>query len=352
MKLKKINLLIKECKKNGTLPFAGIARCAFISTTILRSLLKNKILTENQYNSFFNSIKTISNAINDDYNDLLLKKITKKLFLSKYGHLRPSTYSIKSLNYIEGYKDYFSFKKKNVSRFKEKKFILSEFKKNIINRFLLKHSLKFDSDTLFEFAISSIKERENSKFEFSKYINEIFINLIKIGKKNNIKREHLEYIDINIFKSRNNLIDFKDLKKNIKANIHLNHIHDKIIFPDLIINSKDIFYFEQKNQIGNFITMEEVMGKLIYLDNTEKIVNINNKIILIDNADPGYDFIFSHNIKGLITKYGGPNSHMAIRCLEWKIPSVIGVGENYFNNIKFKKNIYINCKLKKIESIG
>ena len=37
-------------------------------------------------------------------------------------------------------------------------------------------------------------------------------------------------------------------------------------------------------------------------------------IVLIENADPGYDWIFSKNIKGLITKNGGINSHMSIRC--------------------------------------
>ena len=32
-------------------------------------------------------------------------------------------------------------------------------------------------------------------------------------------------------------------------------------------------------------------------------------------------------LKGLITKYGGLNFHMAIRCAELNIPSLIGVGE-------------------------
>ena len=31
----------------------------------------------------------------------------------------------------------------------------------------------------------------------------------------------------------------------------------------------------------------------------------NNKIILIENADPGFDWLFNFNIKGLITKFGG-----------------------------------------------
>ena len=41
---------------------------------------------------------------------------------------------------------------------------------------------------------------------------------------------------------------------------------------------------------------------------------------------------FFHKIKGLITKYGGANSHMAIRAAEIGLPSVIGVGEKYMKN--------------------
>lgn len=36
--------------------------------------------------------------------------------------------------------------------------------------------------------------------------------------------------------------------------------------------------------------------------------------------------IFGYKIKGLITKYGGMASHMAIRCLEIKISAAIGCG--------------------------
>ena len=67
-------------------------------------------------------------------------------------------------------------------------------------------------------------------------------------------------------------------------------------------------------------------GKI--LDYKKTSLNSNfDKVVCIENADPGYDFLFSKNIKGLVTKYGGQNSHMAIRCpklniqllLEWVI---------------------------------
>ena len=46
--------------------------------------------------------------------------------------------------------------------------------------------------------------------------------------------------------------------------------------------------------------------------------SLRNKIVLIEGADPGFDWIFSQNIAGLITKYGGANSHMAIRSAEFE----------------------------------
>ena len=53
-------------------------------------------------------------------------------------------------------------------------------------------------------------------------------------------------------------------------------------------------------------------------------------IILTERADPGHDWIFLNPIAGLITKYGGSNSHMAIRCAELGIPAAIGCGEQLF----------------------
>ena len=80
--------------------------------------------------------------------------------------------------------------------------------------------------------------------------------------------------------------------------------------------------------------------------------NLKNKIVIIENADPGYDWIFSHKIKGLITKYGGSNSHMSIRCSEFSLPAAIGCGEKLFNNINNNKKIFLDCSLKNINLLG
>ena len=44
----KIYWLIEDCKKLGTLPFAGLARCGFIATEILNSFVDEKILSNDE----------------------------------------------------------------------------------------------------------------------------------------------------------------------------------------------------------------------------------------------------------------------------------------------------------------
>ena len=68
--------------------------------------------------------------------------------------------------------------------------------------------------------------------------------------------------------------------------------------------------------------------------------NIFNAIVVEENENG----IFSQNIKGLITKYGGVNSHMSIRCEELNLPAVIGVGEENYEKIKNCTKVVLNCK--------
>ena len=107
-----------------------------------------------------------------------------------------------------------------------------------------------------------------------------------------------------------------------------------------------MYVHQQTLSKGNYITSKKVNGQIYYIKNQNFSNNLDNKIILIDNADPGYDFIFNRNIKGLITKYGGANSHMAIRCLELKIPAIIGLGPKNFDHIKNKKILEFDCEQK------
>ena len=128
-------------------------------------------------------------------------------------------------------------------------------------------------------------------------------------------------------------------------------VNKNINLPDVITSGKDLFIQIINDPKINFISNKTILSKILDF----KKINLSSKIdgiICIENADPGYDFLFSKNIKGLITKYGGQNSHMAIRCAELNLPALIGVGEKVYNKILENKYIKIDCNLKKIDFIN
>jgi hypothetical protein len=344
--LEKIYWLVEDCKKFGTSAFAGLARAAFIAVDILRSLVKKNMISSKDLKLFFSSLDTVTKrTIND------LKILSKEKFIKKYGHLRPSTYDINSKSYAEGYNLYFD-KKKNIKYINKIKFQLDNSQKEKINYFLKKNKINTTAEELFSNIKDSIIMREFAKFCFSKSIDEIFKNIISLGNKYNIKRNDLAFLDINyLLKYNYNLDDGKiehEIKNNIKFNKKKYIFNKKISLPDVILSHKDIYtnsYFKDKI---NFYGSENCIGETLFLKDNKKY-NYNNKIVCIENADPGYDFLFSKNLKGLITKYGGANSHMSIRCAELDLPSAIGVGDRLFQNAINSRKIKLNIEEKKIE---
>ena len=345
--IEKIYWLIEDCKNYGTSCFAGIARCGFIGVELLNSFVKENYISENERKKFFSSINSITTEMIND-----LSK-GKEKFIKKYGHLRPNTYDICSKNYKDGFEDYFGKNLKTNNKKKINKYTLKKISKLKIKNFVKSFSgNKISFEKLILFIKKSIYYREYSKFIFSKSIDMIFDNLKLISKRNNISINEIQHLDIQVIKEMYYSINTRDvsniLKKNIENNIENYEINKFIKLPEVITKSDDIYtHIENKSKI-NFIGDKTTNSEIIFIKKIENPKNYNNKIVCIENADPGYDFLFNHKIKGLITKYGGANSHMTIRCAELNIPAAIGVGNYQFEKIKKEKKIFLDPINKKI----
>ena len=70
---------------------------------------------------------------------------------------------------------------------------------------------------------------------------------------------------------------------------------------------------------------------------------MKDKIVVVENADPGFDWLFHLDISGIITKYGGLGSHIAIRCIESQLPAAIGCGEIIFSKLEDNSIIEMDC---------
>ena len=256
-------------------------------------------------------------------------------------------YDINSKNYKDGFNIYLDKKIINFKKVNKKR----NLKIPKINNLLASQGYKFNSKKLFKFSKVSIENRENAKNTLSIGINLIFEELKKLFKELSINYSDAIYIDIRtILESYSRLKIDKlrnDINKIIKQNKKNHNLSNMIQLPDVIVSPEDPYYFDLIKTKVNYITDNSVKGKTALVKLNKKIT-LKNKIVLIKNADPGYDFIFNKEIGGLITAYGGSNSHMSIRALELGIPAAIGIGLEFFNKIKKIDRIILDCKNKKL----
>jgi len=345
----KIYWMVEDVKRYGTLPFAGIARAAFIAIQFLNSLVDKEVITKKDYSLFLNSLNTITKQLSHDFNTL-----SKKEFLKTYGHLRPGTYDITSLRYDEAYEIYFDFK----LHFKEQintKFEFSNKKKKKITTLIHANNLNINYDLFIKFIKESIEGREYSKFIFTNHVSQILKYIEEFGSKFGFSREDLAYINIEQILNLYATLDHRDVNNIFQFDIDTNKKFYKytksIKLPELITNENDIYNFTLEHGVPNFITLKDIRANVITEDN---FINkkLENKIICIKSADPGYDYLFAKNIGGLITCYGGANSHMAIRCAELGIPAVIGCGENDFEKYKKANTLSIDALNKQVKILS
>ncbi len=332
-------ILLNKCENLGIKTFAKQARNAFIAKKILVSLVEKKILTKKTYFKILSNLNTISNSYILDKKNLENGVITKTKFKNKYYHLRPNSYDIQNKRYnsnisVNKLDDYTI---NNLLIFDIDKNLLSKKETNSLNSILKKENIKIDTKKLISFCIGSMKLRENYKYFFSRTLSDCIEILKNYHKKEN-SLKNLSKQDINSLLKKNNFKSKKGIRHDYDRNIKL---------PYLIVSPNDFYVSSILLSKPNFITDKKVQGDIVFVSKNIH-QDIKNKIVVIENADPGFDWIFSKKIKGLITKYGGVNSHMSIRCEELQIPAIIGFGEDNYRQILTEQKIFFDCKNQKI----
>lgn len=348
--MEKIYWLMEDCKRYGTLPFAGLARGAFIAVQFLESMVKKNILTSDDYQNFMNDVNTVSSNLKRDFNLL-----TKKEFLKRYGHLRPGTYDINSPRYDEAPDLYFDWERDNEyhglkdegEKSKLKKFGLSIDQMHRLKDALEEGGLHNDILGLMDFIKTVVEGREHGKFVFTRSLSKVIQMIGDLGDRYGLSREDCAYLDIQAV--RGLYSSSQDVKRALLNSVaegkEKHRLAKTLVLPPVLIDADEIWKFYYPDSEPNFITTKRAEGETVVLEDNMEMPDIADKIVLIACADPGYDWIFSHPIRGFITMYGGANSHMAIRAGEIGIPAVVGVGVKQYG-------IYRNARLLEIDAIA
>lgn len=338
--------LIENCKRYGTLPFAGVARAAFVAMQFLDSLRECGVFSLEDRERFLASLHTISKHFSQDSS--LLNAENKEEFLRKYGHLRAGSYDITSPRYDKKFDDYFDFAQGEPVLKGDEEFELSIEKEKQIKALLDGIGFQITPKELLEFFKKAIEAREMVKFEFSRLLSYALELIAQLGDYYQIDREEMAFLDIQTILSLYATLHTQNPRAQFLEQIQYYQKEyettQALKLPALICDSRDIFSFYSHKSLANFITQKRVCADVA----TEDSHDLENKIVLICAADPGFDYIFTKKIVGFITCYGGANSHMAIRASELGMPAVIGVGEEMFKKCCTAKKIEIDCQGERI----
>lgn len=341
--LDRIYWLLEDAKRYGTLPFAGLARAGFVAIQILKSLVAVGVFSPSDYDSFIGSVSTVSGQLAHDRATL-----DKATFLSRYGHLRPGTYDILSPRYDESPELYFDWRLRPQAPDSAKPFALTLPQMREISKLLESHGLELDPAGLFEFIQAGIELREFAKFNFTRNLSDVLALIGEVGNQHGFSKEDLSYCDISVFKELHiAAANTKDLLlRSIEQGKARYAETLKISLPPLIANPDDIWAFRHPDSAPNFITQKQVTGPVSGCNLREKLTGA---IICIPNADPGFDWLFAYPIAGLITAWGGANSHMAIRAGELGLPAVIGAGQVLYQRWSSASRLYLDCAGRRVE---
>ncbi len=347
---------LEQCREKGTLPFAVIARHGFIAETMLRAAVRAGALTQERVTEFKRGVHTISRELTRDFSDVMDGRLSMKEFLERYGHLRPGTYDILSPSYHDR-PGLFEHGKGVVATQDVPVFVLTHEERRALDALLRDADLNIGGERLLSYARTAIAGRENAKFVFTRHISHILELITAWGGKIDLNREELSMLPVEdvleILYKPLPLEGREYFQKRIEASREEYNMGRSFEMSYIIRSERDIYIVPQHRSSPNFITSKRIQADTVYLDaKAADEQTLSGRIVCIDSADPGYDWIFTRDIAGLITRYGGANSHMAIRCAEFGLPAAIGCGEVIFDGIRASHTCVLDCAGRNVTPLG
>lgn len=354
-----VEQLLEAIKQNGTPQFSRQARFAFIAKALCLSLVDKGYWSRENYDGFMRTVDTVAGQFEAELKQFYKGEIDRQKFNEKYGHLRAGTYDICSPRYDD--LDFEAIDERILNGKMNESYSKAESKRTEIKgeqesaiytgiaTALKENAISWNIEVLISFLRKSLEQREYFKFVFTRSLSRILEIIAEIGERLEVDRKTMSCLEIPEILGFSKYSDEDDIAEYVKEIFLVRKErrieYSRVIMPNVIIKQEDFDFICPIDSRPNFITMKKTVGEAIVLDERSN-KDIKGKIIIIEKADPGYDWIFSRGIAGLVTKYGGAASHMAIRCAEFDIPAAIGCGEKIFSYAldSVGKKLEIDCR--------
>ncbi|MEM8975465.1 MAG: PEP-utilizing enzyme [Pseudomonadota bacterium] len=353
--LPKAFALLDDAKRFGTLPFAHLARNGFIAMTLLRSGVETGVISQEDMDDFLRTVKTVSHNFTEDSAFCVSGELSWAQFVDRYGHLRPGTYDVISPRYSDDPEQYLRpalAQAQSTAQDREEHGSLWQTARYKLANAMASEGLPSDIDEIEDFLRTSIEGREYAKFIFTRNLSLALELFAEWGGSKGLSRDELAMLDLSDLRAAASGSDVQSasteigsmskLRHTIEVGKHKHAVAAAIELPPLLCNPQDLHVFELHASSPNFVGSNAVVASSIEVDGGRDMPDVEGRIVVIPSADPGYDWLFGQGIAGLITMYGGANSHMAIRAAEFNLPAAIGVGSAMYKTLSKALDIHLD----------
>ena len=348
--------LLDDARRLGIPAFAHLARAGFVAVALLRSLAAAGVLSPKDVESFLGSLRTVPSAMQGDADRVGRGELDWDSFVARYGHLRPGSYDITSPRYDSAPDE---FLEPMLGRARPepapRRTPWSAGARDSVAAALGDLDLGLDLDGFEAFLRTAIEGRELAKFSFTRNLSAALEALAEFGEAAAVSRQELSMIRIEeLLALRGARAEpaSRALRRLARAGREEHRVTQAVCLPSLLFEESDLTCFEQLPAEPNYVTRKRVRAPVACLSGPRTAdVDVAGCIVLVPNADPGYDWLFSRDLAGLVTMYGGVNSHMAIRAAEFGLPAAIGVGELVYEDLSGARAIELDCSSRSIQIV-
>lgn len=318
---------------HGALTFAHLARAGFVAASLLRSAVAKNILSAERSAALMESIEGVGHMFTNAAADVREGRSTRADFIGRFGHLRPGTYDIATPAYRAAPEHYLDPVIASAQTIHAEPFAWTNQESAALNKALASLEIGVDADALLSFITQAVAGREYAKFVFTRLVSVALDRLEAQGKALGIPAKHLPAMPLALWLEH---ASSARIMQETQSRYRAHRLAGSIMLPSVLMSLNEIYAFEMPPSDPSFITTRKARARLLLLKVGEVASReaVEGRIVAITHADPGFDYLFSLGMCGLITAYGGPNSHMAIRACEYGIPAVIGIGEEAFGHLR------------------
>jgi phosphohistidine swiveling domain-containing protein len=347
--LVRAHILLELTEQWGTLPFAHLARGAFVAVALLRGAEAQGVISSEAASGFLAGVRTVGHGLTEDARSVAEGRLAWDAFVARWGHLRPGTYDLTSPRYDQDPERFLRplVMVEGARQVTETAHRDTWFEERVaFAQSLGRLGLPSEPVRVEAFLRRAIEGREWAKLSFTRTLSDALELLADGWEARGVGREDLVDVSLELLIPGlgGRVADAAQVREEAARGREARGLAAAVPLAPLLCTEADLDGFVLAADDPNFIGTKAVIAPVVVLsDDVDNWQEVAGRIVLVPRADPGFDWLFGHRIAGLVTLYGGANSHMAIRAAEFGLPAAIGVGAQRYAELAGAREVEIDA---------